>query len=62
MDDHVFVEYFAHANTLATEPVAVGDAMDVAIDRPRVKEGVHNGILGEDTEAGAKDATKREKA
>lgn len=58
--DHSFLkEYLGHSHTLPTEPVAMGDSVYVAIDRPCVKEGVHDGITGEDAETRTEDATGR---
>lgn len=49
---NVPVENFAHADSLSSKPVSVGDAVHVPVHWPGVKESVHYGILGEDTETG----------
>lgn len=59
MNDHVHVvEDLAHAHAFATEPVTVRDPVDVTVDWPSVKEGVYDGVLGEDAKARSKDATE----
>lgn len=59
MNDHIIVQYLTQSHSLSPEPVAVSNPVNIAIDRPGVKEGVHEGKLGEDAQAGAKDAAER---
>lgn len=58
VNNHVIVEDLAHAHAFTAEPVTVRDPVDVTVDWPSVEECVHDGVLGEDAETRAKDATE----
>lgn len=57
VNHRVLKQDFDHSYALSTEPVAVCDPVNVAIYGPSVEEGVHDGVTGEDAEAGTEDAT-----